>query len=319
MIEEKGFNCEHISYPNGNYNDEVMEVAKKYYKSGTTTTNGTNTTPVTSMALRRTSLAANTLDNIKGRIDAAVTNGGGWVIIYTHGNDFANSADLREKLNDTILYAKSVGAVFRNHDEAWREVGNVIDIGLYGSEDMDNNLVISKRGEVAIFNKVYDDKTVLAKIGKKNLWALETLVSYEKGAITYTEISAERASDYPEGKAGLLITNYLIEWSGYPYQEYHVLAENRVYRRVWLQNGWTEFKLVQGSFEGVSTVGPYTGFNIPFPKGLPHANYQVLVTPSWNAGAVWVPIESKTTSSVQVYWEVAPAIEGEFAWKVVGI
>lgn len=405
MLEEQGLKATYISYPNGSYNDDVMKIAKRYYDTGSTTSDGANLPPVKSMALYRLSLGALSVETIKLRIDYAIANNG-WVIIYTHSKEFKDDPSLQDKLDQVINYAKSRNIEFKNHDDAWDIYSNVIDVGLYGSENMPNNFQVASTGDFRVNglrnddyikyagyilkgehnpildkpltsypeNKIiyenvpnnyalfpegsagalmthnltnwagypYQEYHVIATNnyyrrfwngskwspfeimngltkGQPNIKVTDSISSFSKNKITITQISGEGSAGFPENKSGQLITNNMIEWAGYPYQEYHVLGENRVYRRVWMQSGWTEFKLVQGSIEGVGKVGSYSGFTIPFSTKLPHTNYQVLVTTSWNAGAVWVPKADKTTSSFKVFWEVNPAVEGEFAWKIVGI
>ena len=51
--------------------------------------------------------------------------------------------------------------------------------------------------------------------------------------ITHTKVTSAQASTsgFPEQRAGTLVTHKMISDTGYPYQEYHILGVNRVYRR----------------------------------------------------------------------------------------
>lgn len=402
LIESQGIVCNHISYPNGGYNDDIMAIAKKYYLSGATITRGINFMPPKSHALYRTKLD-NSLTLIKSDIDNAVKNNV-WLIIYTHGVEVAQDTATQDKLNQVIDYALSQGAVFMNKDEAWNEIGNVIDIGLYGSTDTRNGFVLNKRGNFA-FNSARDDELALWIIGDTdvsidepptdyesaritvnqisnsskinypegqpgilvtnniypwtgyiyqeyhlhnvnrvyrrmwtgNAWGAFTLVTnteilatvanpdINKSAdsyilpITYEQIDNNGKTNYPEGKPGMLVTNKIIPFAGYIYQDYHINSENKVYRRQWKNGVWTSFKILN-SDSGIATIGEWTGTTIAFGdyglEAQSDTNYAVLVTPSWNAGSIWVPDSDKKTTSFKVYWTTAPT-SGKLAFKVI--
>lgn len=248
IIEEKGFKCDYLAYPNGSRNDTVMEIAKKYYRASGTTTVGVNNTPVMSQRLFRIALLHVSLTQIKAEIDKAIASNG-WVIIYTHGDELEADTALRQKLLDVIDYAKTKGAEFKNHDEAWEDFGNVIDVGVYGSTSLKNNFVLSKNGD-GIINDLKLEPNVVALSASENqlsdnpyLFA-SPITDYPLHKITYVQIDNNTRENFPENKAGLLMTNRVNQWNGYQFQEYHIIRENKIYRRFW-DNGWSSFDLVQ--------------------------------------------------------------------------
>ena len=47
-----------------------------------------------------------------------------------------------------------------------------------------------------------------------------------------------------------------------------------------------------------------------------HNKYQAVVTPRFNAGAVWVPATNRTTTDFMVMWEKPSPDGGELDWEV---
>lgn len=242
MIETQGLKCEHIAYPNGGHNDFVMENAKLYYKSGGTVEYGVNEMPVKSFASKRVSLKHQSLINIKARIDEA-SDRGLWVVVYTHGIEFVEDGTLQQKLEEVIDYAKSKSLEFVNRDEAWGRVGNVVDIGLYGSESIRNGFVLNRQGDVAI-NGLRSDETIQFEIGLANPAIDKPIEEYSQGKITVNQITNTGKSGYPENQPGKLVTDNTYPWTGYVYQDYYVYNNIRVYRRLWTSEGWEKFTLI---------------------------------------------------------------------------
>lgn len=226
MIEAQGFKCEHLSYPNGSHSDAVMEIAKKYYKSSTTVTIGVNTAPVMSQKLYRLSLYTYDLTRIKTEIDKAVANNG-WLIIYTHGDAFANDPLLQQKLSDAIDYAKTKNIDFMNHDDAWEEMGNVLDLGVLGSASVPNNFVLSKRGD-AILNGIPINQMVVKE------WEGESIDSLPKdfpdNQVTIINYFSGYNGGFPEHNQGTLIVHRGL-WASLSWQMWLPYHKNEIYMR----------------------------------------------------------------------------------------
>lgn len=252
MIEEQGLKADHFTYPNGRYNNDVMDLAKKYYKSTGTTQGGVNLLPVQSHRLRRANPLLTDLELLKYYVDYAIENNG-YLILFTHGNEFAgrnfdgtsNDGIVRDRLDSIITYAKSKSVDFMNREDAWNEAGNLIDLGNYGNDSFPGNFVVSKRGDMVLNDRKLDGKPLVSPTDH-NITPQTPIEEFDVGNITHTQIDTSSAREgFPEGLAGKLVTDYTIKWNKYPFQEYHILGQNRVYRRVW-DNGWTPFEIVYG-------------------------------------------------------------------------
>ena len=318
MIEGKGFKCDYLAYPNGSYNDMVQRVAKKYYKASSTINSAINNVPVRSQQLNRSSLVSVDIEYIKGMIDAAVRNNG-WYIIYTHADGFANDPALQQKLSDIIDYAKKQDIDFMNHDDAWEEMGNLIDLGLYGGSSTENH-VVSFRGDTIINNNRIVERIIMSPAPSQHGITINTpITNFAKNAKTLTQIDQARANGFPENKSGTLITNYIIEWDRYPYQEYHIYGENKVYRRYWNLTGWGKFVLIANGniCEGTRTVGNWAGVTINFDSMQiqPDERYTVLFAPTWDAGSIWA--SNITTTGFFVNWSKNPPTNTLLGFKII--
>jgi peptidoglycan/xylan/chitin deacetylase (PgdA/CDA1 family) len=334
-IEAQGIRCDHLTYPNGSYNDEVMEVAKKYYLTGATVDAypGYNDIPAQSMRLRRSSILSRSLTQIEQDIDKTYKNDG-LLIIYTHGGDFANSAEIQQKLSDAIEYAKGLGLPFENKDKAWDEIGNIFDVGIYGNDSLTlESFALSKRGTFAL----QDNKFPMLYLSReKNIPVNTTFAStyyFPENRITYNQIEASGATGYPENKAGTLITNKIIDYSGYPFQEYHIHGENKIYRRVWRFDAWQEWELITNVrvdvLNKVTASTPITDFKFgvtitpisqvggmtDFPKGVGG----VLTTYRIHTEYGWSYQEYKLYNSHEKFIRFSSSGNGEWSdWRSIG-
>src|SRR5699024_3195271 len=62
--------------------------------------------------------------------------------------------------------------------------------------------------------------------------------------IKYTTINSQGNQGFPENKSGLLI-NYAFQSGGFCFQEYHIYEENKMYKRQWIDNEWSDWELIQ--------------------------------------------------------------------------
>ena len=252
-LEAHGFKVEHLNYPSGSYNDMVMRVASKYYKSSRTVDRSPNFPPVKSQMLYAAMVLKEegNIADIKSFIDAIVADNG-WLILYVHGNEFSGydfkgndiGNGMKQNLAEIIGYAQSKNVTFLNRDDAWEEKGNVIDLGLYGSKNNTENFVLSKNGKVGINNVPFEGSHIYQKKATLDTHSISTpITEYKKKGISFTVIDSKASYDYPERAAGQLITFRTAEWDDYNFQEYHLSAENRVYRRSWRSGAWSKFTL----------------------------------------------------------------------------
>lgn len=226
IIEAQGIKCEHLTYPNGSYNDNVLEIAKKYYKSSSTVTKGVNIAPVMSSKLYRASLFSMTYEELKTSVDAAINNNG-WLIIYTHGDAFAADIELQKKLNDIIEYAKTTQCTFMNHDEAWEEMGNIIDLGVYGSSSITNNFVVSKRGS-SVINGIPTNQIIIKKHSSEDVNSTPDMFDNDK--ISIINFLSGYNGGFPFSNQGTLITHRGL-WQSLTWQLWIPYNANKLFMR----------------------------------------------------------------------------------------
>ena len=69
--------------------------------------------------------------------------------------------------------------------------------------------------------------------------------------ISYCKIMSGRTAGFPESKSGLLMVNSIDYTSNYPYREYHIFGENKVYRSAWDGSSWSAWELIIGAFHQI--------------------------------------------------------------------
>lgn len=122
-----GLNCDTLIYPEGNYDERVVQIVPKYFKiAGTTSagTTGINTGILNKFKLNRVALGAwggiHTIDTETARIQQAIANNG-WIIYMLHPGNSAHTAEHTQLLCDIIEYCQKNGVEIKNLTEAYDE------------------------------------------------------------------------------------------------------------------------------------------------------------------------------------------------------
>ena len=285
ILEDIGAKVETMVYPYGAYNDDTLEITKKYYRSGRSTDfglfGGINNAPIDTYALNviwldsnannpsdPSGLPINTTDYYEHYIDLAIAKNG-WLIILLHSND-TEAADLGPILEHAIDYGKSKGVDFLTFNKALDRFGSSIDVGKkidtaphkdHFSVGMDgkvsSNYAIYKRAE----NNAYD--------------GLSDIEEFEVDVITINRVNTATASSsgLPEKIGGILTTFKLDRDLGfnpiYNYQEYLTVNTNNTYRRSINTSGnWGTWKKITATND-IDTSGYDTSTRIEyFPLGI---------------------------------------------------
>lgn len=290
----------------GNIDTRVRKFVSKYYKAMRNSESGFNRYPISSYDLRLrwvtnsstvdaiTGFASNTIEHWKVLIDRAITEKY-WFIIGSHSWEIEKWG-LQTLLSKIVAYAneKRQEIDIVSFSEAYEKQGNII-------EQINNNTTLD-------VNNVYEDTFVIggngavkSNIGKTKLLAPNTIsfstspADIPKGYISICNITSSNASDFPEGKAGTLITycfspNYAEPTNRYYYwQEYHIYGSNRTYSRgAKTSTSWYAFTYqdvqISSLYNGISTCQDF-------------ANAGVFVTPISDSKASLggLPIQSGGT------------------------
>lgn len=140
----QGIPCEYIVYPNGESNDLVRSVAKRYYSFGVSTEDKQNAYPIEDFAIKRITLGAYTAEGkdtyefYKSKLDEAIKNKT-WIVFMLHSNTTDFDATQKQHLRDIIAYARSKNVPIMSMTNAYKIFGNAIKIG-------DNSTGTSGRG-----------------------------------------------------------------------------------------------------------------------------------------------------------------------------
>lgn len=149
-LENKGYKCDYVVYPFGEYNQDTLEVAKKYFRFGFTTGASVADYPVGTYAIKRVSVGAyfdgptkNTLEYYKSMFDEAYVNNK-WVIFMLHPHDPAFDTTQQQHLRDLITYIKGFSVPILAPSKAYDEMGNMLAVG----DGVNDKFVITNDGEI---------------------------------------------------------------------------------------------------------------------------------------------------------------------------
>ncbi|AHJ87077.1 putative polysaccharide deacetylase [Bacillus phage BCP8-2] len=150
FLEKKGYKCDYIVYPFGEYNQDTLDVARKYFRFGFTTGASVADYPTGTYTIKRVSLGAyfdaptkNTLEYYKSKFDEAYANNK-WIIFMLHPHDPAFDATQQQHLKDLITYIKTFNVPFMTAGDAYNEMGNMVTVG----DGQKEKLVITNTGDI---------------------------------------------------------------------------------------------------------------------------------------------------------------------------
>lgn len=237
QLEGMGFDVNHIVYPFGADDLVTRNAAREAgYKSGTKTTKGINTSPVSRYSLNRVALGAyyavgeNTLEYYKSQVDEALEKDG-LVIFTTHAWTETHDETQNGYVSDLINYCKNLNMPIMTLNDAMNHFDNIVDAG-----ELNKNTRISADGS-------FRSLDVPALFSNDPVDFYKPANKYELNKVTTQQISHQNSDGFPTGTAGTLITSVIraYDWA---YQLYNPIFNNSVYKRVWKSNGWTDFQKI---------------------------------------------------------------------------
>lgn len=254
VLESWGLKVTTICYPYDGRNQATYDIARKYYRSGRRTGGIVNTVPIETFELRSTTLGSwfessgGTLESYKSRVDEAIEKNG-WVIFMTHCADPDHDATQQGYLEEVIKYVQSKNVDIVTYDEGLNRMGNIVDIGNYGRDNLDRkHFVVGADGSVAA-TEVQDSvrKTKVDEINKNTKPS-----SLKHGYIYHTRISTPEAESggYPSTIAGNLTTVTTSTFNAgleFTYQEYRPRLSSDIFIRSANNNDtWSDWQKING-------------------------------------------------------------------------
>lgn len=265
----KGYNVTNIIYPYGQVNEEVRNVAAKYFNCGArvgealsssgianSTPNGLNMQPVAQFDLGRVALGSftadgqNTLSYYKSIVDLAVRDGS-WLIFMMHCGSTEHDETQQQYLREVIDYIHSLNAKIVTLEEGNRIFGNKLyvsnktDINAHAPENL---LAITNDGK--LFTEIGEIKSPATfNLPMNTFTASDPITSYPSNRVTIFPVSNAAANGFPDNTGGTVLTSRIgsNEAGAFNYQEYTQILTNRTFKRFWSisTNAWTEWKEIK--------------------------------------------------------------------------
>ncbi|MGL4571763.1 MAG: polysaccharide deacetylase family protein, partial [Clostridium sp.] len=261
ILKKYGLQSNVMVYPYGADNSLVRKLTREYFRVGVDVDEGINTPPLKTFALYRKTLAENgfnTLDYYKQQVDLCVANNG-WLIWKSHCQ-YPEFDDIQiEYIKELITYARNQGVEIVNVNQGLDIYGNIIDIGDYPLGEytiIDCDGVMHSKSNSIAYKQIYD----------RNIAGNKPITEFTKETLTSNVVISSWATNFPEGKSGILDT-YRGITDDYAYQIYKVIGSNRVYKNYWDKdkNNWSPFEKIADDKNGIfiSKVDAFNTTNIP--------------------------------------------------------
>lgn len=257
IFTQNELNVTTLCYPFSSYNDNTIEIAKKYYRCGrmTDSAGAINTVPLETWSIVSMPLGSyfdtwsnppyptNTLEYYKWNVDQCFEKNG-WLVIMTHCSDAQHTSEQQLLLEETIKYIKQKNIEVVTLNEGLNRRGNIIDVGRYYKKDKTKeHFVVGCNGQ---YSGNYLQKlcfeTPLGEISNT------TPPNYftEKG-IYLSSIGSSKSEGFPNNASGNLLTiriNSNDISSGVITQQYRNYNKNVIYERYSLDNNsWTDWNI----------------------------------------------------------------------------
>ena len=246
ILTGMGFRVNNVAYPNGEFDERVMAISRKYYNTGSKTMQDevTNGIPLnTYQLIRASSNDGTTFEDYKIEIDYAIKNQR-WFIIYGHGFQYTPSTLIL--LQNLIKYIKSKPIDILTIQKGYERFANKIDFGFQGR----NKYVVKDKNSFNYLGQYYyidAINQINSSYLKTNIrQSTQTLIEYPKNKITIFNVDLTESSDYPNKQPGVLETyNFGVE--GLDRQEFFQFSTNSLWVRFPISysgnwNSWIKIK-----------------------------------------------------------------------------
>jgi peptidoglycan/xylan/chitin deacetylase (PgdA/CDA1 family) len=230
ILKSMGFVVNNVAYPNGEFDDKVMAIAKKYYNTASKTLQDevSNCIPLnTYQLIRASSNDGTTLKTYKKMVDYSFSHQR-WFIIYGHA--FQYTPATLSILKNLIEYIKSLNMDIVTIQKGYERFTNKIDIGFQG-----RNRFNAKYPKIYDYNGsyFYIDATNTMKWGNLfvNSYKASQLISdypAELGIVFKVDLNGSKG--FPNDKPGIVNT-INIGLPGIDKQEYYNILSGDLWAR----------------------------------------------------------------------------------------
>jgi peptidoglycan/xylan/chitin deacetylase (PgdA/CDA1 family) len=232
-MKENGLNgYNYFVYAGGTtYNNEPLgqDLTRQYHKLAYNTTGNLNINPFNNYSITRVEINGKTLEDLKARVDEAVTNNA-YLVFYTHA--WMDNLDTTV-LSDLIAYIKSLSIKIVNCDEAYNHLSNSIDVG-----SGNNYFRIGKNGKFST-NALTD---YVKYLGSSNTLDRD-ITFYENDKMTIS-LHFNGQNALPTGIGGHCITyRFSADATGIFGRQvfYQIGSKHAIYTRAYTSTGWTSW------------------------------------------------------------------------------
>ena len=241
-----GMDVQNIVYPFGRINKEIIDLSARFYNCGVSTSNGTNTPPVRTFALKRIAFPHNSANNslqwYKNIVDTAKENNE-WIIWMLHCGTAEHDAVNQQILSDLIAYIQSQEIETVTLQDGLEIYGNAVSINdeqYYIGADGKNNMI---NYEVLNTNQITGIEEITPQMKPNEFEKSKTFVNHIN--------TAASREGTPNNKSGAL-TTILTAVSQFSYQTF--MTDDRFYVRYSNASGtdwgdWIEYSVKKKDVE----------------------------------------------------------------------
>ncbi len=242
-LRNMGFDVNAFVTPFSDNDARTRSAIRKYFDhSFSRMSAAPNAIPVNMHDLKRTNMGddvSRPFSYYKEYIDRGIKENS-LMIICLHSNQFG-SEEQKEVLKQTIDYLKSNNVDITTISEAMKRYGNAFEMW---NEYTGQHTVISNSGEM-----FGSDLDYMVRLDTNSATPETPYNEFPPNKISFCKITASNSSEFPENRAGILITDNRVNEDGYTSQYYKILGRVTEYSRSTNTSGnW-------GSFEKVITDG----------------------------------------------------------------
>ena len=245
-LTKMGFVVNNLAYSNGDYDERVMAIARKYYNTASKTLQDevTNSIPINTFALiRASSNDGTTLDQYKKYVDYSLTHTR-WFIVYAHA--FQYTPETIQILQDLIKYIKSKNMDILSIQQGYERFANKVDFGYQGR----NKFIAAEKNKYDYLGQYfYVDATNQSESSNLNInsfKATKLLEEYPKDVVTLFKVDSLGSIGFPNNKSGIVET-YNFGLNGIDRQEFYQPNPEELWLRLidTLTGNWDKWEKIR--------------------------------------------------------------------------
>ncbi|WP_415283805.1 BppU family phage baseplate upper protein [Clostridium perfringens] len=232
QLTKKGFDVKGIVYPQGSFNDDVLNYVKKIYDFGVSIISDYENNPINTYFINRFHFDdANTnFEYYKKIIDGCE---GKWTVFMLHGKYFRTNPELIPVFEQLIEYINSKGYECVTYSQALKYYKNSLFAG--------NEKRCTKIGVDGSF---YSDDILENFTDDKGINQDTPITEFPKDKVTVKVFTTADNVNFPEGSVGELETYRFSKHEDLSFQIWNPAYQYKIYKRIWSTSlkKWLDFK-----------------------------------------------------------------------------